>query len=255
MYKIVIRSKALRQLEKLSPDVRKRIISKLEYYCTSVTPLSFAEHLVDYDIGEYELLQAFVRELALCQEDELGVSHCARPLRDMPSYEALEDQGVTLVYGNCTHRFTLPLLTPLFGVGTYEFCATSSTELPIGDGGIDIRSVKYRFAVRLVDKVPPPAVTGVRAEQVDDGTVEVTWDRNPAEDVRYYRVDINPGPASSTGGTGETFDGLSPGNYRATVTAVDYAGHVSAGDSDGFTIIYVPPPAVPPPPPPGPVPI
>ena len=53
MYKIVVRSRARKQLKKLSPDIQQRIISKLDYYSQVETPLFFAERLTDFSLGQY----------------------------------------------------------------------------------------------------------------------------------------------------------------------------------------------------------
>lgn len=44
---------ALKQLEKLSKNVQKRIIKKLDFYCSQKAPLEFAEHLIDKRLGSY----------------------------------------------------------------------------------------------------------------------------------------------------------------------------------------------------------
>lgn len=44
---------ALKDLRKLSPEVRKRILEKLSFFLQSPSPIIFAEHLTNYEIGTY----------------------------------------------------------------------------------------------------------------------------------------------------------------------------------------------------------
>lgn len=53
MYTYEFTPQALRDLKKLPKDIQKRIIKKLDFYIFSMQPLSFAEHLIDYKIGQY----------------------------------------------------------------------------------------------------------------------------------------------------------------------------------------------------------
>jgi len=53
MYQVEFSKTALKDLKKLSPDIRKLIISKIEYFIASPNPLNFASHLINYDIGQY----------------------------------------------------------------------------------------------------------------------------------------------------------------------------------------------------------
>lgn len=49
----VLKPSALRQLKKLPPDLRRRIVKKLDYYCAQSDPLQYAEPLTRFDIGSY----------------------------------------------------------------------------------------------------------------------------------------------------------------------------------------------------------
>lgn len=44
---------ALKDLKKLSPEVKKRIVRKLEFFIASSNPLTFIEHLTNYEVGSY----------------------------------------------------------------------------------------------------------------------------------------------------------------------------------------------------------
>lgn len=43
----------LRELKNLSKDIQRKIITKLDFFIVSGKPLSFAQHLINYDIGQY----------------------------------------------------------------------------------------------------------------------------------------------------------------------------------------------------------
>lgn len=51
----LFKPQALKQLEKLPKNVQKRIIKKLDFYCSQQSPLQFAEPLVDKRLGSYRL--------------------------------------------------------------------------------------------------------------------------------------------------------------------------------------------------------
>lgn len=53
MYAYVFKPQAVKDLQKLPKDIQKRIIKKLNYYISSDNPLSFAERLINYEIGQY----------------------------------------------------------------------------------------------------------------------------------------------------------------------------------------------------------
>lgn len=53
MLKIAFDDQARKDLKKLSPEVRVRILSKLEFYLSSPDPLDFAETLKQRESGQY----------------------------------------------------------------------------------------------------------------------------------------------------------------------------------------------------------
>lgn len=53
MYTWEFTAEALKDFKKLTPEVQKRIIKKLEYFIASGQPLKFAESLINYEIGQY----------------------------------------------------------------------------------------------------------------------------------------------------------------------------------------------------------
>lgn len=53
MYEYVFKNQALKDLSKLPKDVQKKIIKKLDYFISYPNPLSFAENLVNFEIGQY----------------------------------------------------------------------------------------------------------------------------------------------------------------------------------------------------------
>jgi len=53
MFIYVFKRQALKDFQKLPKDIQKRIIKKLDFFISSDNPLSFAESLVNFEIGEY----------------------------------------------------------------------------------------------------------------------------------------------------------------------------------------------------------
>ncbi len=53
MYDYVFKNQALKDLSKLPKDVQKKIIKKLDYFVSYPDPLSFAERLVNFEVGQY----------------------------------------------------------------------------------------------------------------------------------------------------------------------------------------------------------
>ncbi|KKP66347.1 MAG: Addiction module toxin, RelE/StbE family [Candidatus Roizmanbacteria bacterium GW2011_GWA2_35_19] len=53
MFIYVFKNQALRDLQKLPQEIQKRIIKKLDFFVESGEPLSFAENLVNFEIGQY----------------------------------------------------------------------------------------------------------------------------------------------------------------------------------------------------------
>lgn len=53
MTKYEFTPKSLKQLCKLDKKIQHKIIKKLDYYCSSEYPLSFADTITDWELGEY----------------------------------------------------------------------------------------------------------------------------------------------------------------------------------------------------------
>ncbi len=53
MYTYEFKDQAVSDLKKLPKTVQKRIIKKLDFYISYPNPLSFADHLINFEIGEY----------------------------------------------------------------------------------------------------------------------------------------------------------------------------------------------------------
>jgi mRNA interferase RelE/StbE len=64
---------ALKDLKKLSPEVRKRVMEKLEFFITSNTPLAFIEHLTNHEIGSYRFRIGDYRVILDVEDDILVV--------------------------------------------------------------------------------------------------------------------------------------------------------------------------------------
>ena len=68
MYRIIIRSKAIKDLKGQSPEVQRRILNKIEYYSSVDSPLSFAHPLV-HSGGLYRFRNGDYRIIFHIQED------------------------------------------------------------------------------------------------------------------------------------------------------------------------------------------
>ncbi|MEK7087564.1 MAG: type II toxin-antitoxin system RelE/ParE family toxin [Patescibacteria group bacterium] len=53
MFNFQFKEKAAKEIDKLPPQIRKRILEKLKFYSFQENPLRFAEKLKDYEFGEY----------------------------------------------------------------------------------------------------------------------------------------------------------------------------------------------------------
>ena len=53
MFIFEFKKKAEKEVDKLPPQIRKRILRKLKFYSSQENPLRFAEKLKDYRLGEY----------------------------------------------------------------------------------------------------------------------------------------------------------------------------------------------------------
>lgn len=64
---------ALKDLKKLSPEVKKRVMEKLEFFIASNTPLAFIEHLTNNEIGSYRFRIGDYRVIFDLEDDILVV--------------------------------------------------------------------------------------------------------------------------------------------------------------------------------------
>ena len=53
MFNFELKKKAAKEIEKLPPEIRQRLLKKLKFYSLQKNPLRFAEKLRDYKFGEY----------------------------------------------------------------------------------------------------------------------------------------------------------------------------------------------------------
>jgi len=53
VFSFEFKKKAAKEVDKLPPQIRKRILKKLKFYSSQENPLKFAEKLKDYRFGEY----------------------------------------------------------------------------------------------------------------------------------------------------------------------------------------------------------
>ena len=63
--------RASKEFFKLDPVIQERIISKLDYYCSTEFPTWFARHLTDNTLGQYRFRVGDYR--IICDIDEDGI--------------------------------------------------------------------------------------------------------------------------------------------------------------------------------------
>lgn len=73
MYTWEFTSEATRDFKKLTPEIQKRIVKKLDHFVSSGIPLKFAERLVDYEIGEYRFRIGDYRVIFDMEEETIVV--------------------------------------------------------------------------------------------------------------------------------------------------------------------------------------
>jgi len=77
MYQYFFEQKAVGDIKKLPKDIQKRIIKKLDFFC-SKDPLIFACHLKNYELGTYRFRIGDYRVIFDLEEDRiiiLAVGH------------------------------------------------------------------------------------------------------------------------------------------------------------------------------------
>ncbi|MBZ1345503.1 MAG: type II toxin-antitoxin system RelE/ParE family toxin [Candidatus Nealsonbacteria bacterium] len=63
MFNFEFKKKAAKEIDKLSPKIRKRILEKLRFYSFQDNPLRFADKLKDSRFGEYRFRMGDYRAL------------------------------------------------------------------------------------------------------------------------------------------------------------------------------------------------
>lgn len=66
-------SKARKEIKKLSPEIAERIIKKLDYFVSTANPLSYADHLTNYEIGNYRFRIGDYRVIFDIYEDKIVI--------------------------------------------------------------------------------------------------------------------------------------------------------------------------------------
>lgn len=78
MYRYEFTPEARKQLKKLSPEIQKLIVRKLDFFISSDKPLSFATSLIHFGIGQYRFRVGDYRIIFDTHEEVLtvhGVGH------------------------------------------------------------------------------------------------------------------------------------------------------------------------------------
>lgn len=73
MFVFEFKNKAAKELEKLPPQVRNRILKKLKFYSFQKNPLKFAEKLKDYRFGNYRFRVGDYRIIFDTEDDKITI--------------------------------------------------------------------------------------------------------------------------------------------------------------------------------------
>lgn len=73
MYTWEFTTDATKDFKKLTPEIQKRIVKKLDYFITSGQPLKFADSLINYEIGQYRFRVGDYRIIFDIEEEKIVV--------------------------------------------------------------------------------------------------------------------------------------------------------------------------------------
>lgn len=73
MYTLKFSSSAVKDLKKLPKNIRLRILTKLEFFVASETPLLFARPLINSEIGQYRFRIGDYRVIFDVQDEKVVV--------------------------------------------------------------------------------------------------------------------------------------------------------------------------------------
>ena len=73
MSKLTFDELARKDLKKLSPDIRRRIIAKLEFYSLAPNPLDFADTLTHREAGRYRFRIGAYRAIFDIEDDTIVI--------------------------------------------------------------------------------------------------------------------------------------------------------------------------------------
>ncbi len=71
MLRIEFKEKAAKELDKLPPHIKKRILEKLKFYSLQKSPFAFAQKLTDFRFGQYQFRIGDYRILFDVQDDSV----------------------------------------------------------------------------------------------------------------------------------------------------------------------------------------
>lgn len=198
---------------------------------TELKPNQYASNndlgiVIDYNIQEYSQLVSMAKEISSeCPNDMAGTLECIRKhVRDV--------EGITITVGECDSTGE-----PSQTQTEYRFCAVSRTHLSVyseRDTAVKKRNIRYRFALTVEDKVPPPKVTGLKLIMTDSRGFAASWDRSQASDIDRYRVYVSDDPDERGEQFTETEETSASGieveeydtKYYITVIPADINGNV-----------------------------
>lgn len=73
MFNFKFKERAAKEIDKLSPQIRRRILEKLKFYSSQENPFRFADKLKDCKFGEYRFRIGDYRILFDAEDDNIIV--------------------------------------------------------------------------------------------------------------------------------------------------------------------------------------
>lgn len=70
---LVFEEKAKKRLKKLSPEISRKIIEKLSFFVSTLSPLEFAERLINNEVGQYRFRIGDYRVIFDVEDDTIVV--------------------------------------------------------------------------------------------------------------------------------------------------------------------------------------
>lgn len=147
--------------------------------------------------GQYLITPSLIPSFILTKEKEIKSNEILfyKGTVDDKPFISLLNKGAVNIYNEVESgkgKHDLPLPTEFKPIkDTFKFCVNSSKKFYVYDGNkIELKNVEYKFALKLVDRNPPPPIEYIEIKDKikDENSVLVLWDKPPVDDVNEYYI-------------------------------------------------------------------